>query len=436
VDKQPHHIKGVTMLCLVIVATGGVIGWLLSRSSETVEVYTVRPIASGSMANAAPGPHLQIQCHDCGIAYRCDVTTVGEDHLPVCYNCGATNSIEGRRRHAGQVAYAEGDIRRWSKVIFTAPVAADDQGLLLKRIVALPGEQVGFVDGDLWINGARYQKSLPEFDLLQIPVFDSQHRPQDSQHSFLNRFAVGMNEQAWLITTAGEFAFDATEDQSQQWLEYIHWNTIAGFVPQVPRGSPDAILDYHPYNQYISRSQLNFVDDYVVDLWVTTHTASVFQFRLLDVDVTVDGEGRTVSASQGARYCGQQTIDEKSVPANQPWKIRVGRLDGRVVVQINSQQWAFDFEPTPPTGNYNDDRLLRQRPFAVAASVGILDIQRILIARDIYWLAPNGMDDSWELSAELPPDSFFLVGDNQPVSRDSRHWNQGVHRSLIQGVVQ
>jgi hypothetical protein len=68
--------------------------------------------------------------------------------------------------------------------------------------------------------------------------------------------------------------------------------------------------------------------------------------------------------------------------------------------------------------------------------VGILDIQRIFIARDIYWLAPNGMDHSWQLSAELPPDSFFLVGDNQPVSRDSRHWNQGVHRSLIQGVVQ
>jgi hypothetical protein len=156
----------------------------------------------------------------------------------------------------------------------------------------------------------------------------------------------------------------------------------------------------------------------------------------LDVDVTVDCEGQAVSVSQGARYCGQQSIDEATVPMKEPWKIRVGRLDGRVVVQINSQQWAFDFEPTLPTGNYIDDRLLRQRPFAVAASAGILDIKRILIARDIYWLAPNGMDNLWQLSSELPPDSFFLVGDNQPVSRDSRHWNQGIHRSLIQGVVQ
>ncbi|MBT4013057.1 MAG: hypothetical protein HN617_02885 [Planctomycetaceae bacterium] len=435
-DKQPHHIKGVTLLCLAIVATGGVIGWLLSRDSETAKVYTVRPIVSGSMANAAPGPHLQIQCHDCGIAYRCDVTTVGEDHLPVCYNCGAINSIEGRRGHAGQVAYAAGDIRRWSKVVFTAPESADDSGLLLKRIVALPGEQLGFVDGDLWINGTRYQKSLREFDLLQIPVFDSRYRPLDSQHSFLSRFAVGMNEQAWLITPTGEFAFDAAENPSHQWLEYIHWNVIAGFVPQVQRGSADAILDYHPYNQYISRPQLNFVDDYVVDLWVTTHTAPVFQFRLLDVDVTVDCEGHTVSVSQGVQYCGQQSIDETTVPLKQPWKIRVGRLDGRVVVQINSQQWAFDFKPILPTGNYVDDRLVRQRPFAIAAAVGNLEIKRILIARDIYWLAPNGRDHSWQLSSELPPDKFFLVGDNQPVSRDSRHWNQGIHRSLIQGVVQ
>ncbi len=435
-DKQPHHVKGVTMLCLVIVAIGGVIGWLLSRSSELVEVHTVRPIASGGMANAAPGPHLQIQCHDCGIAYRCDITTVGDDHLPVCYNCGAINAIEGRRGHTGQVAYAEGDIQRWSKVVFTAPESADDQGMFLKRIVALPGEQLGFVDGDLWINGTRYQKSLQEFDLLQVPVFDSQYRPRDSQHSFLERFSVGMNEQAWLITMAGEFAFDAAADKSQQWLEYIHWNVIAGFVPQVQRGSPDAILDYHPYNQYISRPQLNFVDDYVVDLWLTTHTTPVLQFRLLDVDVTVDCERHEVSASQGTRFWGQQSIDKATVPIKQPWKIRVGRLDGRVVVQINSQRWAFDFEPTLPTGNYIDDRLLRQRPFAVAASVGILDIKRILIARDIYWLAPNGMDNRWQFSSVLPPDIFFLVGDNQPVSRDSRHWNQGIHRSRIQGVVQ
>jgi len=156
----------------------------------------------------------------------------------------------------------------------------------------------------------------------------------------------------------------------------------------------------------------------------------------LDVDVIVDCEGQTVSVSQGTRYCGQQAIDETTLPLAQPCKMRVGRLDGRVVVQINSQQWAFDFEPTPPTGNYHDDRLVRQRPFAVAAVRGILDIKRILIARDIYWLAPNGMDHSWQLSAELSPDSFFLVGDNQPVSRDSRHWNQGIHRSMIQGVVQ
>lgn len=435
-DQQSHHIKGVTILCLAIVAAGGVIGWLLSRSSATVEVSMVRPIASGSMANAAPGPHLQIECHDCGIAYRCDVMTVDDDHLPFCYNCGAINSIEGHRGHTGQVVYAAGDIQRWSKVVFTAPASVDDQGIFLKRIVALPGEQLGFVDGDLWIDGTRYQKSLQEFDLLQVPVFDSQHRPRDSQYSFLDRFAVGINEEAWLITTDGEFAFDAAEDKSQQWLEYIHWNVIAGFVPQVRRGSPDAILDYHPYNQYISRPQLNFVDDYVVDLWITTHTAPVFQFRLLDVDVTVDCQGHAISVSQGARHCGQQSIDETTVPKKQPWKIRVGRLDGRVVVQINSQQWAFDIEPILPTGNYIDDRLVRQRPFAIAASAGILDIKRILIARDIYWLAPNGMDNVWQLSSALPPDSFFLVGDNQPVSRDSRHWNQGIQQSMIQGVVQ
>ena len=36
-------------------------------------------------------------CYDCEIPLQVDASTVSETSLPICFNCGATNDIEGLR---------------------------------------------------------------------------------------------------------------------------------------------------------------------------------------------------------------------------------------------------------------------------------------------------------------------------------------------------
>ena len=433
-EKKSSCSLGIYLLSLCVLIVGAWIGWYLQRLPSS-PVRGHRPLASGSMATAEPGPHFKIRCHDCRMTYLCDVTTVSAENSPVCFNCGATNSIEGLPGHTHQVAYEAGPIQRWSKVVFQSSGTPPEQTMMLKRVVGMPNESIQIDHGELWINRRIYQKSIEEFDRFRIPVFDSRYRPQDTRFSFLKRFAVAPNEQGWIITSTGEFAFDDDEKRAPQWLEYIHWNAIPGFVPKVPRGMPTAIFDYQPYNQYISRPQLHFVDDYVVDVAISTRSVPAFWLRLQDVEIEINLEAKTVIAYQGAHVCGSHSLTVDDLNPAAPFQLRVGRLDQRIVIQVKSETIYFDFTPIRPSGHFEEDELLRQRPFAIGAAAGYLDVQSILIARDIYWLNPQGQDDFWEFAGEIPPATFFVAGDNQPVSEDSRHWQHGVSQSAIHGIV-
>jgi hypothetical protein len=66
------------------------------------------------------------------------------------------------------------------------------------------------------------------------------------------------------------------------------------------------------------------------------------------------------------------------------------------------------------------------RPFLWFEAVrGTGAIAHVGIERDIYYYDPRFSDgntpegDAWK----IPANSFFVVGDNVPISKDSRHWN-------------
>jgi signal peptidase I len=52
----------------------------------------------------------------------------------------------------------------------------------------------------------------------------------------------------------------------------------------------------------------------------------------------------------------------------------------------------------------------------------------------VHYLDPAGLARDWTADAPLAADEYFLLGDNQPVSIDSRHWG-GISRKSIVGLV-
>jgi hypothetical protein len=72
------------------------------------------------------------------------------------------------------------------------------------------------------------------------------------------------------------------------------------------------------------------------------------------------------------------------------------------------------------------------RPARLGARGGFqVSVDHLIVYRDVYYTPP---DDRQRGSYNLQPDEFFVLGDNSPVSVDSRHWDSpGVPRSLLIG---
>ena len=69
----------------------------------------------------------------------------------------------------------------------------------------------------------------------------------------------------------------------------------------------------------------------------------------------------------------------------------------------------------------------------LGASSGDLEIQNVRINRDVYYRdakGQHGTSSPWQLG----PDEYFMLGDNSPVSLDSRSWpHPAVPRRLVIG---
>ena len=422
----------VYVYALVIVVLGALVGrWF--RLQDSPGSYRA-PVISGSMAASVPGPHYSLECYDCQIPLIVDASTVDPQNHPICFNCGASNSLEDKIARVNSVSFidmSDSLLRRWQIAVFD-----HEESRYIKRIVGLPGEKIATQGGELYVDGELYQKSLKEFDGLSTVVFDSRFQPHDSSYSLLRRFGVRGDDQGWIYTLDNVFAFDAPEKTHPQWLDYFHWNVIAGFVPPVERGSPTAIMDYLPYNQYISRAELNFVDDFVIDLALRIYKPGVVGVRLLDVDVEIDFLNFVKRTKQG-----DWSSESTKIPKID-WsedgtdvKIRLGRVDQQLIFETETSSSRDNIQPLALTGDYDQDVEVRLNPFSISADEGSLDVTHLKVARDIYWLGTDYTAVRWESEPVAGENSYLLIGDNQPVSRDCRQWGQRIPKEAMIGLI-
>ena len=391
-------------------------------------------IASGSMAESFLGPHRLLKCAECAFEFRCGLDVEVPLQLATCPNCGyEKNDVTRAETHNGdrvlidRWAYVRSDPQRGDVVAFVDPSRTGE--LAVKRVVGLPSEAIAIRRGELYINGKLYQKSLEEFYELATLVYDDAFRPGDERGLPL-RWTSAESPSGW-ETTRDAYVWNPEHvaEGTSDWLMYRHWRCYAS--PN-PRTEESPITDNDSYNQGLSR-ELHEITDLVISC----------ELRLADEGEVAllihDGrEGFTTVLSNKSRGLelrrGEALLAGAELPNLQDSatvSIQFGVVDEQLIVAVGGvtlvcHGYAPLDQPLQPTS----------RPIGVEARGGGCSVTSIRIYRDIYYLNNFGGDWAWGTGNPLGTDLFLMLGDNAPLSNDSRHWTTpGLHRNLFVGKV-
>lgn len=415
----------------------------------------------------------------------------------VCPNCGFTQidiaplpKTQGDQLLVFKNAYAFQEPRRWEVVVFRNP--SEPLQAYVKRAVGLPGEAIELKQGDVWIDGHRVRKSLKEQKAVRILVFDQNHEPVDDD-SWQPRWKPAAGESNGWRRDGFGFQFARPEGGSAKkidWMEYRHWLRRGGryrTAKKVPAElqkfdftEPSLFpLQYDAEQKEIShhgvltdeqRDQASkvysdpafrrflakfaaathispIVDDYgynlrnprrppivVRDLMLACHVrfnggSGTFHSEITDgherFRLSIDSATRIVALWKVGESKPLHSVRLKADALNEPLRLLLSLFDRQVLVAIN------DHALFPPVSLKRVPKNLPAplQPVRFGSDGAGVRVSELKLYRDIYYTR-KGTKGVYQLA----DDEYYVLGDNSPISADSRVWpHSGVSRRLFLG---
>lgn len=294
---------------------------------------------------------------------------------------------------------------RWEVVVARNP--SDASELCIKRIVGLPGERVALRDGDVLVDGAVVVKSVGE----QLALRQILHREDAS-------------DGRWRPVVATRWRFDgsvwrhrAQPSDGIDWLRYEH-----------PRSEP--ITDDVPFNVGLTR-RLNLVDEFMLAAELLARGNGSLRLAIDDGTATAEvalrlpkGELTVVESKQ---HSSVVQISARSRERLLRGKVQIvfTNFDQQLLLVIDGHvELRRPWPRTTASGT--------ARPVSIGVQGLDVQLTDLTLYRDIYHSghavgAPPPLSARWQLGS----DEYFLLGDNAPISLDSRLWGPVPGRLLI-----
>lgn len=396
-------------------------------------------VPTGSMATTLLGSHRDLFCPNCGTRFALGLDADGAtDGRPVCSNCGhsdlatarAVDSL-GDRLLVQKYTFAWRPPRRWEVAVFVGP--GPEHEAYVKRVAGLPGEQVEIRDGDLWIDGSLARKTLEEVNALRVLVHDDDHRPSDSvlyprwqprPDDVKDDRPTGWNtrEDGYERVPTAE---DSDGDGPVDWLDYQHWE------PDTLRLGP--IRDFVGYNGAGTGGD-HVIRDLILDFQVTIRPDCD------RIELAIDSGPDRIQATLPIDHLGTPSVTIEGQPvaatALEPglesspddvprWQsVEASVVDRRLLIAIDGR---LAFEPI------DLETAVRSTPRSGRLAVGVVSgsasIRHLRVYRDVYYTPQlaGSMRPGHAVEAPyvLGSGEYFMLGDNSPVSNDSRFWSHG-----------
>jgi len=394
------------------------------------------------MAPTYQGEHFQLSCDDCQCPFSIDANNVPKSGLAVCPNCGtpknrfSEQAIQSATRMT--VHQPVDSISRWDVIAFNEPGIdnRDKKRLLTKRVVGLPGETIQFRGGNLLIDGKLLRKPSELNQQIRIPIFDSQFNDK----SKTKRLVAPSGDSSWHADSDGwSFDYQAARDDVQSasgsfdWLDYRH---IRGYRHSGGRYDLFPIEDDYGYNQNVAR-QLHRVNEVMLQLQI--ENAATAQFA---VSLFPDQEQSCKVVFQFDRRKLLVTFNnENPLTFDASWLnspksvIEVSNFDRQLQISHNHET---RYQQTFPAGNTPNPKPIDAAPsvqIRLGASKGNVQLSHLRIFRDLFYYCETTDEADDAFKFELATDQYFVLGDNVPISVDSRIFGP-ISRSSIVGLVQ
>jgi len=451
-ERHQRSLQSFLKYALTIIFIVGILGCQRGKNHIGTQKVREGKVFGGSMAPNFLGGHFSFRCESCNSKVVTDFVQSRKRNNLICPYCGTARPLAScRRQNSDRVKLAVGsqEIQRWDVVAFQA----DAEAAGIKRVVGLPGETIQIRGGNLWREGKLIQKSIQDQKRTRILIHDSKNtspasvvwQAVDSTGARLGNAQHRFGKQTFNFESHGKL----------QWFQFCNQRNYAHSTDS---DSPPTdgeiqawpIEDHYGYNQTLARN-LNVVDEVFVSLdflpvvtrrivWSFVNGSDAYEFA-----IDVEGKELVVSKlqpnSESASGQFRRIKLADGMFGDSEIQVEFSTIDKLAVVLVGGSevaQFQLDSDPAKKGAERTADfaRKLFKLGAEVIPEAEQSPIGRVQIWRDIYYLVAEGHGgQSQTLVAD--PDGFLLLGDNQPVSVDSRHWPvASVSKANVIGKVQ
>ncbi|MCK4752058.1 MAG: signal peptidase I [Planctomycetes bacterium] len=407
-------------------------------------VMQVFIIPTGSMAETLKGAHFRLRCQQCGFRYhygfKPGVYGLPRNTIPRakvvppptrCPSCGhyqstvsATPITKGDKILVLKSIYQFFQPKRWDVIVFWFP--SDPSEKYIKRLIALPGEKLEIIDGDIYIDGLIARKPPKVQKEMWMPVYDNDYQPARPREGSFN----------------GHFWQQPFKNESDsKWV--IQKESPAKFLLNTSDGQINTLV-YDPslgndfkatyaYNSFRGYSRRPYCSDLMTRLYVqpadqkSTIGIALGKYQTL-YRAWVDFDGRMVIAKLSdneERILAQKQIEPPAI--NEPISLAFTNVDHQLIFGLGNEKLTYDLGRAPEDAGA---RNMQIPPQVKIFGSGKLILSHVAVFRDTHYtkaefsVGPKPATAVEGNPITLSEDEFFVLGDNSSDSLDSRLWNQ------------